>query len=158
MTPLVSRTEFSGSAALETMSIVADFFLFPWFSAWFHHCMTCYNSLFMCSVWVRSCFGSCSVKRRPRSPATNLPGSVSWQHRWTCAAQSLSPRHTERQTHSPNLSRVESSRAGPGCGIVNVHSTMLLLSVLSSAPSQQHSNLKSGLNQFGECIQGWEQF
>lgn len=85
--------------------------LFPDFKAWTHHRLTCYNSLFMHIVWVRSCFGRCSVKRCPRSAAANLPGSFSWQALWICAAQSLSPRHTERQTSSQtsNCPRLSSS-------------------------------------------------
>lgn len=88
-------------AALETTGIVWIFFFF--FFACTQNRMTCYNSLFMLSVRARSCSGRWSKKRRPRSTETNLPGSLSWQALWICAARKfITP--TYRETNKqPNL-------------------------------------------------------
>ena len=73
------------------------------FFACTQNCMTCYNSLFMLSVRALSCFGRWSKKRRPRSTETNLPGCLSWQALWICAAlKFITP--TYRETNKqPNL-------------------------------------------------------
>ena len=96
------------------------------------HCMTCYNSLFMLSMRAQSCFGRWSKKRRPRSTATNLPGlpflAGSLDLRRSKVYHPDIPR--DKQAAKPPTARAS---APAGRGIVNVHSTMLLLSVLLSS-------------------------
>lgn len=92
--------------------------------------MTCYNSLFMHSVWVWSCFGRCSVKHYPHSTANNLQAAFPGRFSGSALLKSLShdiPR--DKQAAKTPTGRAS---APAGRGIVNVHSTMLLLSVLSS--------------------------
>lgn len=108
-----------------------DLFDFCRFQARAHHRMTWYNSLFMRRMRVWSRFGRWSKKRCPRRTAANLPGGFSWQRSLDLRCSKVYhpdiPR--DKQAAKPPTARAS---APAGRGIVNVHSTMLLLSVLGS--------------------------
>lgn len=155
VTPAVSSLlEFETiRASLETSGAVQDSFC-PFCTLWAepHRCMTCYNGLFMHTVGAWCHFGRCSVKRCPRFTAADLPGSFSWQA-CICAAQKfITPTYRET-SEQPNL----------GPRLQRAVALLTFAAQCSSYPStpleaKQHSNLRSGSNQFGERLRGWGQF
>ena len=95
-------------AALETTGIRQDLFKFADFSLSLN--TQVHDVLLQSSLHDAHCGlvleGAQSVKRCPRSTATNLPGSFSWQALWICAAQERFITPTYRETNKqPNLQR-----------------------------------------------------